>query len=213
MATKSDDKRTNKEDENPQEVIKKRSDLYEFRAGLVKAPKKGAKFQYAVSRNLRRVNPEIEDMEKAIEQTPAMKQYQKMVDELNKKHTDKDEFGKYQTFPRIVQGDKIDIYAVKGKDVDGSAYEKELAGIKKKKHEAVKPNPMEGKKEEVVDEEIGKTYQEVIDAHDKKVEEYNEFLKEPCSWDPYMINLTDCPDEAGTVIGQIIYMIRNINEL
>lgn len=189
MATQISKKKIIKKgSDDPQEVIKTRSELYKFKDGLEAAPKVGAKFQYAVSRNLRRINAEIEDMEKVVELNEKMKEYQKQVDELNRKYTPKDEFGKYQTMPRIINKKKVDVLAVKGKDVEGSAYEKELAKIRKE-------------------------FQEEIDIHEKKVEEYNEFLKEECSWDPYMINLTDVPDQAGPVIDDIIYMIRNVQEL
>ena len=176
-----------KQKKDDQVKIQNRSDLYKFYRALRDCPKRGARFSYALAKNFRPVDAEIADMETAIEQTPKMKEYTVKVNELNKKFARLGEEGKRVLLPAIINGEKVQVYDIIGKDIKGSPFEKELGKL--------------------TDE-----YKEHVDAHQKQLDEYNEFMKEEMTWEPFMINFADVPDEAAPWIFNLEYMIRNVKE-
>ena len=163
-------------------------DFYRFHRTLKAVPRKGVKFSYAVSKNFRLVSAEIKDMESAIEPTEKMKEYNVKVEELNRKFCRKDDKGKMIFLPAVINGEKVQVYDIDGKDIEGSKYEKELKALKK-------------------------PYQEEIDEHDKKVEEYNKTLQDSFTWDPFMIDLELVPEEAAPFIDNLAFMIRDVEDL
>lgn len=184
MATKTAAKKTTEKKGDGQAKIATYNDLYMFQRGLMRAERVGNRFSYIVSKNLRMVNIEIEDLEKVIEQNEKMKEYHKKVEVLNKEYALKDEEGEFILRDTVIQGEKAKIYRIPGKGDPISKYGKALQKLK--------------------DE-----YKEEIDAQEKKVEEYNTFLKESFTWEPAMIDLNDVPDAAGPVMDAIIFMIKD----
>jgi len=168
--------------------IEARKDLYVFLGGLQQAERVGALFTFAVSRNLRAVQAVIDDMEKFIELSDQMKEYQKKIEEYNQEHALKDENGDFilKDLPgTIIRGRPAQAYIISGRGDLKSSYEK---GLKKLKEE----------------------YKEEIDKQEKKNEEYDKFLSEEFIYEPdTMIDLKDVPDEASPVMNAIIYMIRS----
>jgi len=73
----------------------------------------------------------------------------------------------------------------------------------------VPKDPEDKKSKEMVDHPQGRTYQDEVDDHQKKVDDYNEFLKGEFTYEPpRMIDLIDVPDAAGPVMDAIIFMIK-----
>jgi len=186
-------KKDNKDPENvgkdPQIRIKTVQDLYMFREGLLRASRKGAKFTYAVAKNLRSVNIEIEDLETAIKPSEGFTKFQKEIEKLNKLWCRKDALGEMVMLPKKM-GDKIiQVYDVIGKGDPLSDYE---IVVKKLKEEC----------------------KEDLEEHQMKIDDYNEFaMKNDFVFQPFMISLSDVPDEAGSVMENIIYMIRDVKEI
>lgn len=180
---------TKKDKKNEEQAkIETRGDLVKFYQALSKVPRKGAKFSYAVSKNFRRVGAEVEDMMKVLEPTEKLKKYQEELEEHNKKHARKDEKDNIVLLPAIIDGEKVQVYDVIGKGTETSDYEVGLEKLKKK-------------------------FKEEIEAHEKKEEDYKEFLKEEIKWEPLMIGLGDYPDAASDFMDSLIYMVREVKEL
>lgn len=189
MTTKATVKKTTpakKKKGDGQEKMETLNDMYLFQRGLMKASRTGAKFSHAVVKNLRALNVEIEDMENIIELSGEMKEYNKKVEELNREHALKDEEGEYILRDTVIQGEQAKIFRIPGKGDKTSTYGKALELLKKE-------------------------YKEHIDAHQKEVDEYNEYIKdEPCTWEiPKMIDKKDVPDAAAPVMDAIIFMIKD----
>ena len=163
----------------------KRSDLYVFREGLEMAVLPGAKFTYAVTKNKRRVNTEIKDMEKAKEPSKEFKAYTEAQEEINRKYADKDARGNPKTEQRLVSATrKQTFYIIPDIDDPNSKHSKETEKLEKK-------------------------HKEEIDIQSEKEEAYHKFLEEKTEWKPFMINLDDVPDEIPQrVMERIYFMIR-----
>jgi len=123
---------------------------------------------YAVNKNQRLVEEILKDMEKAVEASKEMKEFQKEREELAKKFGAKDEAGK----PVLIEapgnnpGTTQMIYDIPGMKDEKSDYRKAMAKIEKK-------------------------YKEETDKHDAKVLKYNgDFLDEDSEYKPFMITLS-----------------------
>ena len=175
----------------------KRSDLYVFREGLemntlymIERENRqevlpGAKFTYAATKNKRRVNTEIKDMEKAKEPSKEFKEYQDAQEEINRKYADKDSRGNPKTEQRLVSATrKQTFYIIPDIENPNSKHSKETEKLEKK-------------------------HKEVIDIQSEKEEAYRKFLEDETEWKPFMINLEDVPDEIPQrVMERIYFMIR-----
>ena len=188
-----------------QEKLETLEDLYLFQRGLMRVSRTGARFTIAVAKNLRVLNVEIEDMEKAIDPCDQMKEYQKKVDAHNKAAALKDDEGEFILRDTVIQGEPAKVYRIPGKGDKTSKYEKELQKIK----DAVAQR-MDEKTKKLIADPDGKKNQEFIDEHQAKVDEYNAFLKtEPCDWQiPRMVDENDVPDAAAPMLDAIIFMIK-----
>lgn len=168
----------------------KKKDLYAFMRGLKMAKFEHPRSTYAVNKNKRLVEETIKDMEKAVEPSDEMKEFQKEREELAKTHGAKDEAGKpvLKKAPGMSPGSAQMIYDIPGQDDVKSNYRKALTKIEKK-------------------------YNEEVDKHDSKVKKYNEeFLDEATEYKVFMIDLSfleaheKCPQP---VMDQIWWMVKD----
>ena len=209
MATKAATKKTTpaaKKKNDGQEVLETLEDMYLFQRGLQKASRTGAKFTHAVAKNLRVLNAEIESMEESIKLSDWVKEYNKRVDDFNREHALKDEEGEFILRDAVVQGEKIKQFRIPGKGDKTSKYERELQKIK----ETV-AQKMDEKTKKLVDDPDGRQFQDYLDEHQERIDEYNEYIKnEPCTWEiPKMVDIKDVPDAAAPVMDAIIFMIKD----
>ena len=207
MATKTPAKKTpaTKKKREGQEKLEVLNDLYLFQRGLMKVSRTGARFTIAVAKNLRVLNAEIEDMEKVIESSDEIKEYQKRVDAINKEHALKDGEGEFILRDTVIQGEPAKTYRIPGKGDKTSKYEKELQKLKDSVAQS-----FDEKTKKMIANPDGKKNQEIVDEHQEKVDQYNEFLKtEPCHWEiPRMVDENDVPDAAAPMMDAIIFMIK-----
>lgn len=169
----------------------KKRDLYDFQRGLQSANFEHPRSTYAVNKNKRLVKEVITDMEKAIEPSDKMKEFQKEREGLAKDHCVKGDDGKPVLKKMSGNGGIQMIYDIPGQDDEKSPYRKALAKVEKK-------------------------FKEEIEVQDTKVKKYNdEFLNEPTEYVPFMIDLDFleaheiCPQP---VMDLIFWMIKEPKE-
>lgn len=108
----------------------KRQDLVELQRGLVEAESlSGAKFTYAVARNLDILKKEMESIQKVYRAGDDFMKYEEERIEIGKKHADKNEDGS----PKTIEADGFENFDVK----DVKAFEKDLDKLQKKYKEVI----------------------------------------------------------------------------
>lgn len=126
----------------------------------------GVFFGYAVNRNLEKMRPEIEALQKAVTPSKEFTEYDVKRVEIVKKYAKKDE--------------KTGEFIIKDKGVAG----KESYDV--------------GDNAEVVEKEVGAFKEEnkaVVEAHEKKMEEYNALLEQDSTVELYKVKLENVPKE------------------
>lgn len=171
----------------------KNHELYIMRDGLNAVPdnvsyqdkkKKGiVKFKFAGSKNKRMLSNHLKDMEKAIEASKELIKYQEKEQELSKKFCRKDKDGKNIFLP--FEDERLKRFDINGFDDPASAYSTELKSLKK-------------------------SFKSAIEEQEKKMEDFNDFLKDESDFEPYLIPLDLVPEDLPqSAMDGILFMIKD----
>lgn len=172
----------------------KKRDLYSFERGLSMATFDHPRVTYAINKNKRLVRQTIEDMEKAVEPSEKVKEFNKEREELAKKHCVKDKNGnpKLNKVPDPSKPGKFNmVYDIIGQDDPKSKYRKELEKLEKK-------------------------FEKELKEQEEKIRQYNEeFLDDESDYKPFMVDIElleaheKCPQR---VMDLIYWMIKEPKE-
>lgn len=168
----------------------KKVELYTFLRGLETSSFQHPRVTYAVNKNKRLLNEEIETMEEFIKPSEQYIKFSEENEELAKKFAKKDETGNPKISVTPVPGDPRRVqksYDIEGVRDINSKYRKELAKLEKK-------------------------YEKAISEQNDKIAKYNkEFLLDESEFQPFMIDLEilvdheKCPQQ---VMDLIYFMIK-----
>lgn len=168
----------------------KRFELLEMAEGLDRVRQKGSKFCYAITKNKRKLQQEVRDMEQAIKPSEKFKEFLQETETLKRKLAKKDDKGN----PIIVQklshnGNYAQHYDIPDAETPGGEFQEKMKVITTK-------------------------YKEYIKEHEAKVKDYREgFLQEDVEFQFHMIKLEDIPEDISQEEMDIIFpMISNGEE-
>jgi hypothetical protein len=167
----------------------KKEQLYEFYEGLMYLNLTGSRFTYAITKNKRKVEQAIKEMDK--ERKPS-KNYEKFLEKLeeNKKyHALKDEKGKFVLIDgNGPDGNPMKFYDIPEKDNPEGPF---LIGVK------------------ALEEE----YKDVIAEQKEKEKKFIEqYLQEESDYEPFKVNISDVPKEITQKEMDLIYWMIDENE-
>lgn len=135
---------------------------------------RGAKFGYAIAKNISLIKPEIEALDKAQEKSEEFKKLEEEFEptriQIAEKHANKDADGKAIKKLIQIEGQSLEVYDIPDNKASNEECEEKMKSI----------NP------------------EVYEARVKQVKDYQELLKEEINiaFFPYVIKLSDVPEEA-----------------
>jgi uncharacterized protein YdiU (UPF0061 family) len=164
----------------------KRKDLQFFYEGLHHAKFDNPKITYAITKNKRRLQEIIEDLQKSAPQPDEkMQEFLNKREDLAKQYANKDKDG--NPLKRVIPvavGRNMTVYDVPDADNEESPFRK-----------AIKP--------------LQEEYKEDIEAHSKKEEDFEKFLQEESEYVPFMVNLQTFEDEKcpQQIMDLIFWMI------
>ncbi len=129
----------------------------------------GAKFSYAVAKNLNLAKNEVESINKAREMTEKYTEYDNERVELAKKHADKDKDGK----PKMRQTANPEVQEFVMSEINEKKFQKELKILNLKN-------------------------KELIAAREKQMEEFTALLETDSDFKAHMMKRDDIPEEITT---------------
>jgi len=152
----------------------KRIELLRFRREIENVHESGSKFCYALAKNKRKADIEIEDIKKARNVSDEYTEFIKDVDDLKKEYTKKDENGQ----PVIIQkmgddGKPLSFYDIENAEDKNSPFRKAIIALEEKNVKVIEEFKL-----------IEKEYIEV-------------FLEEESKFDMHYIRLGDIPKDIS----------------
>ena len=169
----------------------KRRDVLRFKDGLDNVNQSGNKFTYIVTKNKEAVDKEVIAMEKSKAPSPEYQKFLNEIEEVKKKHAEKDSRGKPKMLPRMMpNGNQQLHYDIKDVNNENSPFRKDVAKIEKK------------------------YIKEIEDQEVKEKDYYENFLEEESEFEPVrFIRLSDVPKEiTQNEMDGIIFMVNDDEE-
>lgn len=160
----------------------KNGELYEFHQGLNSINLTGSRFTYAITKNRRKIEQAIKEMDKQRKPSKEYEEFLNKIEENKKKHAVKDEKGKFVLIDGpLADGRPGKFFDIPDKDNPEGEF---LKGVK------------------ALEEEYKEQIAEQKEKERKFVEEY---LEEESEYKPHPVNISDVPKEITQVEMDLIY--------
>ncbi len=146
-------------------------------------PEMEPKVNYAVSRNIKLLEPIVDAIRSIADPKKEFKDYVKKQQDINVKHAKKDEKGDPKTYIEEIAGGRgRSVYDIPGKNDPNSSYSKEM-------------------------KKLSDEYKDAIEKRKKQIEDYNSMVKEECQEKIRLIKISSLsiPKVSRDVMDNALY--------